>query len=103
MSTPIHRRQFIAAALAGGVAAAAPALSYGSQSQASSSAGALNPRYPVLDEILGRPVLKRELFATPVVIESLELLRYKGSFLCRVRSTDGAEGISVGHGELNSL
>ncbi|MGE5294220.1 MAG: mandelate racemase/muconate lactonizing enzyme family protein, partial [Solirubrobacterales bacterium] len=40
---------------------------------------------------------------TPVVIESLELLRYKGSFLCRVRSTDGAEGISVGHGELNSL
>jgi len=31
------------------------------------------------------------------------LLRYRGNFLCRVRSTDGAEGLSVGHGGLNSL
>jgi len=98
-----NRRQLIAAGLAAGVAAAVPAVVNGSQGQGSGSAGALNPRYPVLDEILGQPVLKRELFTTPVIIESLELLRYRGSFLCRVRSTDGAEGISVGHGELNSL
>jgi len=57
----------------------------------------------VLDEILRQPVLKRELFATPVIIESIELLRYRGNFLCRVRSKDGAEGVSVGHSELNSL
>lgn len=63
----------------------------------------LNPRYAVLDMVLARPVLKSELFTTPVIIESLELLRYRGSFLCRVRSRDGAEGMSVGHGELNSL
>ncbi|MFH1965482.1 MAG: mandelate racemase/muconate lactonizing enzyme family protein, partial [Acidobacteriota bacterium] len=40
---------------------------------------------------------------TPVVIETLELLRYGSNFLCQVRSTDGAEGISVGHSSLNSL
>ncbi|MEN6424663.1 MAG: mandelate racemase/muconate lactonizing enzyme family protein [Phycisphaerales bacterium] len=98
-----NRRQFIAAGLAGGVAATVPALSDGSQARTLDSAGALNPRYPVLDEILGQPVLKKELFPTPVIIETLELLRYKGRFLCRVRSTDGAQGISVGHSELNSL
>jgi L-alanine-DL-glutamate epimerase-like enolase superfamily enzyme len=38
-----------------------------------------------------------------VIIETLELLRYQGSFLCRVRSRDGAEGISVGHSGLNVL
>jgi L-alanine-DL-glutamate epimerase-like enolase superfamily enzyme len=59
--------------------------------------------YARLDEILKQPVLKKELFSTPVIIKSLELLRYKGSFLCRVRSSDGAEGISVGHGTMSSL
>ena len=48
-------------------------------------------------------MLKRELFTSPVIIETLELLRYKDSFLCRVRSRDGAEGLSVGHGGLNDL
>jgi L-alanine-DL-glutamate epimerase-like enolase superfamily enzyme len=62
-----------------------------------------NSRYATLDEILKQPVLKKELFAAPVIIETLELLRYKDNFLCRVRSRDGAEGISVGHSSLNSL
>lgn len=99
-----NRRQFIATALAGGVAAAtSPLSSSGSQAQNPGSAGALNPRYATLDEVLKQPVLKKELFTTPVIIETLELLRYQGNFLCRVRSTDGAEGISVGHSGLNSL
>ncbi|MHC4518131.1 MAG: enolase-like domain-containing protein, partial [Planctomycetota bacterium] len=99
-----NRRQFMASALAGGVAAAAsPLSSSASQARSPSLAGALNPRYPMLDEILKQPVLKKELFATPVIIETLELLRYRGNFLCRVRSRDGAEGISVGHGGLSSL
>ena len=67
------------------------------------AAPALNPRYARLDEILRQPVLKRELFASPVIIESLELLRYQGSFLCRVRSRDGAEGISVAHSGIAAL
>jgi hypothetical protein len=53
--------------------------------------------YSVLDEVLTKPVLKRELFPDPVIIETLELLRFESNFICRVRSTDGAEGISVGN------
>ena len=53
--------------------------------------------YSKLDEVLAQPVFKRELFAVPVIIETLELLRFKNNFICRVRSTDGAEGISVGN------
>jgi len=53
--------------------------------------------YSKLDEILAKPVLKKDLFTTPVIIETLELLRYEDNFLCRVRSIDGAEGISVGN------
>jgi len=55
----------------------------------------LKARFSKIDDILKQPVLKKELFATPVIIESLELLRLNNNFLCRVRSKDGAVGISV--------
>lgn len=50
-----------------------------------------------LDEVLTKPVLNRSFFPDRIIIESVELLRYENNFLCRVRSTDGAEGISVGN------
>jgi len=53
--------------------------------------------YALLDEILAKPVLKKELFSDPVIIETLELLRFEDNFICRVRSTDGAEGFSIGN------
>ena len=56
-----------------------------------------------LRDVLRQPVLKKELFKSPVIIESLELLRWENSFLCRVRSTDGAEGISVAHSGMRTL
>ncbi len=87
------RRRFVGAGLFGGLAAAAPR----------SAAGEPKAGYARLDEVLRQPVLKRELFPAPVVIESLELLRHEDSFLCRVRSRDGAEGLSVGHSGLNVL
>ena len=60
--------------------------------------------YSKLDEILAKPVLKKELFPQPVIIETLELLRFEDNFLCRVRSIDGAMGISVGNNaQLKSL
>jgi L-alanine-DL-glutamate epimerase-like enolase superfamily enzyme len=60
--------------------------------------------YSKLDEIIATPVLKRELFPDPIIIETLELLRYEDNFVCRVRSTDGAVGISVGNNDqLKSL
>jgi L-alanine-DL-glutamate epimerase-like enolase superfamily enzyme len=57
--------------------------------------GSAAPDCTLLDEALARPVLRRELFSDPVIIDRLELLRYEGNFICRVRSTDGAEGLSV--------
>jgi len=57
----------------------------------------LTADYSVLDEVLAKPVLKRELFPDPAIIETLELLRFKDNFICRVRSTEGAVGISVGN------
>jgi L-alanine-DL-glutamate epimerase-like enolase superfamily enzyme len=96
------RRHFVKANLLGTLAAALPLTAVGADAPRSGSQR-LNPRYAKLDEILRRPVLKRELFDTPVIIETLELLRYGDSFLCRVRSPDGAEGISVGHSGLNAL
>jgi L-alanine-DL-glutamate epimerase-like enolase superfamily enzyme len=55
------------------------------------------PDYSSLDEALAKPVLRRELFTEPVIIESLELLRDRNSTICRVRSKEGVEGVSVGH------
>lgn len=37
-----------------------------------------------LHRVLEEPVLKRELFTEPVIIDRLELLRYRNNFLCRV-------------------
>ena len=93
----INRRTVLATGLAGGAAAAAlPFSSFGRPD-------ADNPNYAKLDAVLDRPIFKKELFADPVIIESVELLRYGRSFLCRVRSKDGAEGISVAHNTMSLL
>ena len=97
-----NRRRFLEAGLLSGVGAALPLSALGEEAPRSGSRGQ-NPRYAKLDEILRQPVLKRELFTSPVIIASIELLWYKGNYLCRVRSRDGAEGISVGHGGLSVL
>lgn len=52
-------------------------------------------RLVALDRAAARPVLKRALFPKPVVIADIQLLHHQGSFLCRVRSRDGAEGLCV--------
>jgi len=51
--------------------------------------------YADLDAVLAEPVLKRELFPDPVIIDRLELLHFDGNYICRVTSTDGAEGLCV--------
>lgn len=97
-----NRRKFLGAALTGGLAATLPIYSYG-KDPSNPAVGAINPNYAKLDDILRQPVFKRELFPNPVIIDTVELLRFKESFLCRVRSKDGAEGYSVGHsGQLRS-
>ena len=59
-----NRRAFISsAALAGSAATLFPVPSFGSQGD--SQAGP--PDYAALDEVLELPVLKRELFSSPVI------------------------------------
>ena len=48
-----------------------------------------------LDRAAALPVLKRELFTSPVVIDSIRLLRRDKDYLVHIRSKDGAEGISL--------
>ena len=86
-----NRRKFIATSLTGSLAATVPGLSFLTEN--------VKEKYARLDGIIREPVLKKELFPTPVIIDTLELLRFKNSFLCRVRSKDGAVGISVGNND----
>lgn len=97
-----NRRQFFAtAAAAVGAAAALPSTLSGQFLNAPRHGlpGTLNERYTKLDSILKQPVFKRELFPDPVVIESVELLHGQHQYICRVRSKDGHEGISVSNAE----
>jgi L-alanine-DL-glutamate epimerase-like enolase superfamily enzyme len=117
MNQKTTRREFLSAAsatvatVAGGAAMAAGVIPVTGQTLAGgrkTEAGGRSPgdpqaRQAVLAEILRQPVLKRELFASPVLIESVELLRWENSYLCRVRSTDGAEGLSVAHSDMSRL
>ncbi|QDT36518.1 mandelate racemase/muconate lactonizing enzyme family protein [Stratiformator vulcanicus] len=84
-----NRRNFLRASAACGVGLLAPGFASGELS--------LHDVYRRLDAAANRPVFRREHFAEPVMIESVELLRYRDNFICRVRSKDGAEGLSVGH------
>jgi L-alanine-DL-glutamate epimerase-like enolase superfamily enzyme len=85
------RRQFLETTLAASMVAALPVLSFQSEN--------VKEKYKKLDEIIRKPVLKKGLFPSPVMIESLELLMFNNSFLCRVRSKDGAIGISVANND----
>jgi len=82
-----NRRNFLATTVTAGLASVIPGID-----QLKTS---VKDRYAILDDILKKPVLKKELFREPVIIERVELLRYNDSFLCRVISENGAVGISV--------
>ncbi len=89
-----NRRKFIkTSAIAAGAAGLLPLSSCNSGRNSEKTP----PDYSKLDEILKQPVLKKDLFSSPVMIDKLELLRDRENFICRVRSRDGTEGISIGH------
>ncbi len=96
-----NRRHFLAAAAAGVAATALPLHSAAQFLNAPRHGlpGTVEERYARLDAILKEPVLKRELFPDPVIIESVELLHLEQQYLCRVHSKDGHEGISVSNAE----
>ena len=93
MPMKTNRRGFLAGALAGGAGAVLPGCA--APPAVAAPTVSSNANYAKLDEVLKQPVLKRQLFSTPVIIETLELLRLGDNFLCRVRSKDGAVGISA--------
>jgi len=98
-----NRRKFITTAVTGSLAAAVPVSVY-SQKPTSAISEKVIENYKKLDVILQQPVFKKEFFRSPVIIETLELLRKGNSFLCRVRSKNGEEGISVSTGyQMRSL
>lgn len=89
-----NRRRFLThAAAIGGASAVLPLASCNPSAVSECDP----PDYSALDAALARPVLRRELFPDPVIIETLELLRDRDSTICRVRSKDGVEGVSIGH------
>ena len=87
-----NRRKFISTAAIAGGAAILPSCSNSSKDSSEQYAD-----YSKLDKALQKPILKRELFPDKVIIESVELLLLNNNCMYRVRSTDGAEGISAGH------
>lgn len=100
------RRKFMVNALSGSLAATLPfrTLALDGKKDEPENKDIAYPDYSKLDQILKEPVLKKEQFKNEVIIETLELLRYNNSFLCKVRSKDGAEGLSVGNSlQLKSL
>jgi len=89
----ISRRKFLTSStLTGGMSVTFPQVLRASKKSEKTIAD-----YSKLDKALQKPVLKRELFNGPVIIESVELLHLKNNCMYRVRSKDGAFGISAGH------
>ena len=87
-----NRRSFLSTALVGGLTATVlPRGARGAEETPAPVPLDLASRYARLDEILKSPVLSKELFPTPVIIEKIELLRDRKNFLCRVRSSEGVE------------
>ena len=95
----LNRRNFITA-LTGSIAATIPLQIYGNGLEKKTL-----PTTDVLEKLdmaLSRKVLKTEYFTNPVIIESIDLMEYKGNFICRVRSKDGAEGFSFANSQMDT-
>jgi L-alanine-DL-glutamate epimerase-like enolase superfamily enzyme len=89
------RRNIFRGALAAGLTAGLPSMAAAS----STTEAGLKAKYAKLDAAASLPVFKRELFPEPAIIQTIELLHYNKSWLCRVRTKDGAEGISVSNSQ----
>jgi L-alanine-DL-glutamate epimerase-like enolase superfamily enzyme len=59
------------------------------------SLGAERPRVEELDRAAAAPVLKTDGLKSPVIIQSMRLLKKNKDYIVHVRSKDGAEGVSL--------
>jgi L-alanine-DL-glutamate epimerase-like enolase superfamily enzyme len=85
------RRSFLTGAAAGALARPASA-AYARKPTA-------GPPPAELDRAAAAPVLRREGLSSPVIIDSIRLLKKGRDYFLHVRSKDGAEGISVPNSE----
>jgi L-alanine-DL-glutamate epimerase-like enolase superfamily enzyme len=108
----LPRRKFLATAIS--TTAGAGALSLAGAAHAAEAAASAafaagtktfvgNVSSADLDAAASKPVLAQELFKEPVMIESVELLHKGKDYFVRVRSKDGAEGLSVDNGRMDVL
>jgi len=86
----LNRRKFLKTSLGAGTLASASLTSCVRSEQ-----DKISTNYEKIDQALSNKVLQQNFLKSPVIIKSLDLLRFKDNFICRVRSKDGAEGISV--------
>ena len=92
-----RRRDFLKTSLAAGAAAGLAGPAKRAAARVRHDRDALAATYDALDAAAARPVLKRELFPDRLELASAELLERRGNYLCRARTTDGAEGFAVSH------
>ena len=87
----LGRRSLLAGVVgAGGMALAAP-----DSPQESRKASRNLPNPAELDRAAALPVLKVDGLKSPVIIDSMKLLKKGNDYLVHVRSKDGAEGVSI--------
>ena len=79
--------------LAGALGATAVAMADQAQTE-SKKASKTKPKLEDLDRAAALPVLKTDGLKTPVIIESLQLLKKDRDYIVHVRSKDGAEGVA---------
>jgi L-alanine-DL-glutamate epimerase-like enolase superfamily enzyme len=87
-----NRRSFLRGALGAGALGISSVRAVGDQSKKAAIAG---PSFQELDLAAALPVLRVADLKSPVIIESIRLLKKDDNYFVRVRSKDGAEGVSL--------
>src|SRR5436309_5736013 len=82
----VNRRKFLAGATAS-------AASLGAATKKAKHSKAPSPAE--LDRVAALPVLKRDGLTSPVIIDSIRLLKKDRDYLIHIRSKDGAEGVAL--------
>ncbi|MEN1784134.1 MAG: mandelate racemase/muconate lactonizing enzyme family protein [Bacteroidota bacterium] len=77
------------------VGATLPLLSVGCYAYKSLFSSALAVDYATIDAAAKKPVIDTSEFTEPLIMDKIELLRYKDNFICRVLTKAGAVGLSV--------
>jgi L-alanine-DL-glutamate epimerase-like enolase superfamily enzyme len=92
MMTRFDRRSFLVGALGAGVVGLNSACANNDQPRQASASG---PSFEEIDRAAALPVLKLDGLKSPVIIESIKLLKKDNDHFVHVRSKDGAEGVAL--------